>query len=50
MSHVLGVCQLLAVPLPEDSSQFGTIFELSHSTQAGILSSGDGFTAQIDNL
>lgn len=48
--HILGVTQLLAVPFPEDSSQFGTIFELSHPSQMEILSRADGFASQINNL
>lgn len=47
---ILGVWQLLSIPFPEDSSEFCTILELSHSTQVGVLSSSDGFTSQIDNL
>lgn len=42
--------QLLVVPFSEDSSQFGTIFELSHPSQMEILSRGNGLTSQINNL
>lgn len=48
--HILGVRQLLAVPLSEDSSQFGTIFELGHPSQMEVLAGCDGLTSQINNL
>lgn len=49
-THILGVTQLLIVPFPEDSSQLGTIFELSHSSQMDILLACDRLTSQINNL
>lgn len=49
-THILGVTKLLIVPFPEDSSQFGTIFELSYSSQMDILLRCDRFTSQINNL
>lgn len=50
LMHILGVGKLLAIPLSEDSSQFGTILELSHPTQMKIVSRSDGLTSQINHL
>lgn len=48
--HILGVRQLLSVPFSDDTSQFGTVLELSHPSQMEILFRGDGLTSQINNL
>lgn len=46
----LSVRQLLSVPLPEDSSQLGTIFKLSHSSKTHILASCNGLASKINHL
>ena len=48
--NILGVHQLLIIPFSEDGSQFGTIFKLSHPAQVEVLSRGNKFTSQINNL
>lgn len=49
-THILGVGKLFAVPLPEDGSQFSSVFELGHPSEMEILPGGNGLTSQIDNL
>lgn len=50
VTNILGVRQLLAIPLSEDSSQFGSILELSHSSKMEVLFWRDWLSSQINNL